>query len=146
MTPSGPIPQKRLLCVDDHSDVTATVARMACEAPNPEFECVGQLASADELVQEVERLKSISRAPDVITLDVSMPGRDPLEALRELTAQCPDVKVVMYTVHETGPYVRDAVEAGAWGYVAKSGDPWEIVRALRMVVGGEMYFSSAVRL
>ena len=138
--------RKRLLFVDDNREVTRVLQKIACEGPNPEFEFVGSLPSADTLVTQVARLRAEGRCPDLITLDLAMPGKPAIDALRDALQECPDIKVIIYSGVDNAGRVREALATGAVGYVLKSSDdPWEIVRALRIVAAGDRYVSESVK-
>jgi DNA-binding NarL/FixJ family response regulator len=128
----------RVLCVDDHAFlVDGLTARFSVE---PDIEMIGRLPTADTLVLEAKRLK-----PDVVLLDIEMPGADPFEAVEDLKAQLPDARVIMLSAYVRDHYVSAAVKAGVWGYFSKSDDPDEIVAGIRRVDRGEMAFGPKVQ-
>ena len=128
----------RVLCVDDHAFlVEGMKTRFELEET---LEFVGRLESADRLVEEVE-----NTGADVVLLDIEMPGRDPFEALRDLSRMHPHVRVIILSAYIRDHYVDAAVEAGAWGYLSKSDDPDFVVGAIRKVARGEFAFSPAVQ-
>ena len=96
------------------------------------FEWLGQLTEATGLVQMVDRIK-----PDIILLDIDMPGDDPFDVLQSLTSECPDVRVVMFSGHVRGELIDKAVEAGAWGYISKNDGTESIISSLHRVAHGE---------
>ncbi len=127
-----------VLCVDDHAFlVEGLKARFDLE---PDIEMIGRLPSADTLVVEAKRLK-----PDVVLLDIEMPGMDPFEAVEDLKSQAPDVRVIVLSAYVRDHYVSAAVKAGVWGYFSKSDDPDEIVAGIRRVDRGEMAFGPKVQ-
>jgi DNA-binding NarL/FixJ family response regulator len=101
---------------------------------------IGRLPTADDLVVEAKRLR-----PDVVLLDIEMPGMDPFEAVEDLKAQLPDVRVIILSAYVRDHYVSAAVKAGVWGYFSKSDDPNEIVAGIRKVDRGEMAFGPKVQ-
>lgn len=123
-------PKIRVLCVDDNNLVVDAIGIKLRLAGG--FDWLGQLAHADDLTDEVEQ-----RQPDVVLLDIDMPGRDPFAALEELTLRYPDVRVLMFSGHIRSELVDRAIEAGAWGYLSKHADTETIVSAIRRVAGGE---------
>jgi DNA-binding NarL/FixJ family response regulator len=128
----------RVLCVDDHAFlVDGLKARFSLES---DIEMIGRLPTADNLVMEAKRLK-----PDVVLLDIEMPGADPFEAVEDLKAQLPEVRVIMLSAYVRDHYVSAAVKAGVWGYFSKSDDPDEIVAGIRRVDRGEMAFGPKVQ-
>ena len=77
--------------------------------------------------------------PEVVVMDVSMPGMSGAQATERLQADCPHVKVLALTVHEDKGYIRQLLAAGAAGYVLKRTAPEELIRAIRVVAAGEVY-------
>lgn len=129
-----------VLCVDDGPDISRLLE--LCIASEPDMAFMGCLRSADNLVSEVQ-----ARHPDVVLLDMKMPGREPLEALRELmAAEVADsgamggVRVIAYSGRDDLEAVRGAVEAGAQGYVAKDCDVPCLLEAIRKVARGGVAF------
>jgi DNA-binding NarL/FixJ family response regulator len=127
----------RVLCVDDHAFlVDGLRARFALE---PDIELVGRLSSADTLVQEAKRLR-----PDIILLDIEMPGTDPFEAIEDLKRMELDSRVIMLSAYVRDHYVSAAFKAGAWGYFSKGDDADAIVEGIRKVDKGEFAFGPKV--
>lgn len=120
----------KVLCVDDNEAIVKAIAQKL--AMERDFECVGRLHSADELIQEARRTN-----PDVVLLDIEMPGRDSLLALEELARVCPNVRTLILSAHVRDDYIDAAITAGAWGYVSKADPPAEIIESLRKVASGE---------
>jgi two-component system, NarL family, response regulator DesR len=133
----------RVLFVDDNQDLS-TILRMVIDS-EPDMRCVGSLASADTLVAEVRRLctQAPPPTPDVATplvviLDATMPGKDPLEAMRELAAALPQVRTIIYSGHDDPGFIERVIGAGAWGCVSKRHEPAAITRAVREVCAGRI--------
>jgi len=123
----------RVLCVDDHAFLVEGLrSRLSLSR---EMEFVGRLPTAEDLVSECKRLR-----PDVVLMDVEMPGPDPFEALDDLRRQCPSVKAIMLSAYVRDHYIDAAVNAGAWGYLSKDDDPEAIINAVREVAGGAFVF------
>jgi two-component system, NarL family, response regulator DesR len=121
----------RILCVDDNPAVIEALRlKVSLE---PDLAWAGHLESADHLQDEVERAH-----PDVVLLDVDMPGTDPFEALRAISDAYPDTRTLMFTAHAKGELVDRAVGAGAWGYLLKSEGATALVNAIRRVSLGEV--------
>ncbi len=124
----------RVLCADDNE--------LIGEAMSIEFDLagdlawLGQLTSADHLPEEVER-----REPDVVLLDIDMPGSDPFTALEIIAERSPDTKVLMLTGHVRSDLIDRAIEAGAWGYISKSERVPTILDAVRSAANGEFVLS-----
>lgn len=128
-----------VLCVDDNPYVVDAIELKLRLVGG--FAWKGSLPSADGLVDAATR-----DTPTLVLLDVDLPGVDPFLALAELSARCPDVKVVMFSGHVRGDLVRRAVDAGAWGYVSKNDGEEELVSALRRVLAGEFALSPEARI
>lgn len=124
-TPQPPRPI-RVLCADDHADLCAVLCRII--ARQPDMESVGSLASADELVSEAVRLRA-----DVVVVDLTMHGRDPLDAIAELRRVQPETRSIVFSGREDPESVSAALAAGASHMLPKHGDPWAIVDVVRRV-------------
>ncbi len=128
----------RILCVDDHAFlIDGLCARFELER---DMEVVGRLATADQLLTEVKRLE-----PDVVLLDIEMPGADPFEAADDVRRQVPSVKIVFLSAYVRDHYISAAVNAGAWGYFFKGDDPGALVDGIRKVSRGNFAFSPKVQ-
>jgi DNA-binding NarL/FixJ family response regulator len=124
----------RVLCVDDNQHVGDAMRLRLAQTDG--FEWLGHLSDASTLVNDAGRL-----CPDVVLLDLDMPGPSPLRAIEDLRTRCPDVKVVILSGYLSRELVEQAIEAGAWGYVHKSEDVSEVLRACRTVAGGAVGLS-----
>ncbi len=118
----------KVLIVDDHIVVREGLRRML--SAEKDIRVVGEAASGEEAIARVATL-----APDVITMDLKMPGMDGISATREIKQKAPDVDVLMLTLYAED-YVRDAIEAGASGYLLKDSDCDQIINAIRQVHAG----------
>jgi two-component system response regulator NreC len=129
-----------LLLVDDHQIVRAGL-RMLFSA-EPEVEIVGEASSGEEAVTMVEAL-----LPDVVLMDVAMPGIGGVEATRRIKAAQPQVAVLALTMHEDEEYFFEMLGAGASGYVPKRAAPDDLMSAIRIVRQGDVYiYPSLARL
>jgi len=122
----------RVLVVDDHAVVRSGLRLLLGQ--ETDIECVGEAGNADEAVHEARRLK-----PDVILLDVVMPGTSGIEAAPALRQAAPDSKLLVLSMQDDPSYVREAFAAGASGYVLKEAADTEVVSAVREVAGGGRY-------
>jgi DNA-binding NarL/FixJ family response regulator len=134
MTTATPL---RFLLVDDHSLLRRGLRELLSEEfPGAEFGEAGTGPQAIELAQ---------REPwTLIVLDLSIPGRDGLDVLDQLQLMCPDVHVLVLSVHDERQYAMRALRAGASGYVTKESAPDELARAIRKVLTGGRYVSPAL--
>ncbi len=127
----------RLLIVDDHPVVRDGVSSMF--ARNPEFEVLGEAADGAEAVRMALELR-----PDVILMDLRMPGMDGVTAITELARRGVAGRVLVLTTYDTDSHVLAAIEAGATGYLLKDAPRTEMLRAVRAVAHGEAVLSPAV--
>ena len=127
----------RILLADDHALVRAGLRSIV--ASFPDVEIVGETGDGKEAVRLSEQLQ-----PDVVLMDVSMPGLNGLEATRRITRQHSRPRVVMLSMHADKEYVHQALAAGAAGYLLKNADPAELEMALRAVGRGEVWLSPAI--
>jgi DNA-binding NarL/FixJ family response regulator len=123
----------RVLCVDDTDFVAEALRRRL--AISGDFLWLGLLGNANNLESEITE-----RRPDVVVLDVDMPGRISFEALQGVSTTCPGVRVIMLSGHVRSDYINRALRAGAWGYLSKNEDVATIVGAIRKVHHGEFAF------
>jgi DNA-binding NarL/FixJ family response regulator len=122
-----------VMLVDDHALVRSAV-RQALTAPD--IEVVGEAATAEETLAMAPELH-----PDVLLLDINLPGTDGLRLLRELAPRLPDTRIVMLTVSDSPRDLLEAIRAGAAGYVTKDLTPDALQRAVRGVRLGELPMS-----
>lgn len=127
----------RLLIVDDHPVVRDGLRGMF--AGEPEFEVVGEAAEGEEAVALAETLR-----PDVILMDLHMPGGDGVSAIRELARRGNPARVLVLTTYDMDGDVLPAIEAGATGYLLKDVPGEELLRAVRAVANGEPVLSPSV--
>ncbi len=122
----------RVLIADDHTIVRSGV-RLLLEA-EPDIEVVGEALDGQQAVTLAETLR-----PDVILMDIAMPGMDGLEATRKIIALWPDIRVLVLTMHRTDDYFFEMLKAGASGYVLKGAQTDELINAIRVVAQGEVF-------
>ena len=127
----------RVVIVDDHAILRAGLRRVL-EA-EPDIEVVGEAPSADRAVFE-----AISGRPDVVLMDVMMPGKTGIEGMPAVLQAAPDARVLVLSMQDDPRYVREALEAGAAGYVLKEAADSEVVDAVRAVAEGERYVHPAL--
>ena len=127
----------RVIIVDDHAFIRRGV--QAILQSFPEWELCGEAGSGAEAVSLVDDLK-----PDVVLMDVTMPGMNGIEATRMIRKSHPSVKIVLLTLHESSEILRNGFRAGANGYLLKADAEEELLKALRIVVGGGSYISPKI--
>jgi DNA-binding NarL/FixJ family response regulator len=127
----------RIFLADDHAVVREGLKALV--DTQPDLEVIGEAADGASACEQVVRLR-----PDVVVLDVSMPGLSGAAAAERLRGECPQVKVLALTVHEDKSYLRQLLEAGAAGYVLKRAAAEELIRAIRAVAAGGVYLDPAM--
>ena len=132
----SPVMQPRVLIVDDHPLTRDALATLLA---GNDFDVVGQASDGQEAIDVAAKLR-----PQLVLLDLSMPGLDGLSALPGLRAEVPDAEVIVLTASGTEENLLAAIRAGAAGYLLKSEPPDKIVAFLRGVVRGEAALSGEV--
>ena len=127
----------RVLIVDDHA-VLRQALRMLLES-HDEIDVVGDVANGRDAVQQAEEL-----TPDVVLMDVVMPGLNGLDATRQIRKRCPDTRVLILSGYEEEEQIIEALRAGAGGYLIKESDIGELLLAIQAVSRGNTYFSSSL--
>jgi two-component system response regulator NreC len=127
----------RTLIVDDHAVVRSGL-RHVLEA-EPDIDVVGEAGDAQHAVFEAR-----AKQPDVVLMDVVMPGKSGIEAIPDVLKEAPHAKVLVLSMQDDPRYVREAFEAGASGYVLKEAADTEVVTAVREVAGGGSYVHPAL--
>ena len=126
-----------IVLADDHK-VMRQALRLLLEG-QPDFQVVGEADDGREALQLAERLH-----PDVLVLDMAMPGMNGAETTREMSKSSPATAVVILSMHRADAYVRQAMQAGARAYVLKESTADELVDAIRQAVAGRRYLSRAL--
>jgi two-component system, NarL family, response regulator LiaR len=127
----------RVVLADDHALVREGTAELLERGRG--VRVVGQAADGPEAVRLVQHLQ-----PDVLLLDVAMPGLDGLEVARRVRAASPRTAVIALSAHDEEPYVLAMLEAGASGYLSKSSRGHEVLQAVRAAAAGETVFSGEI--
>ena len=126
---TGPI---RILLVDDHA-VLRSGLRLLLEREEG-LEPVGEAGTAEDAIRALPRLR-----PDVVVIDIEMPGMGGLEGAARIRERSPGARILFLSMHDQARDVRRAFDAGADGYLLKSAADEDLVRAVRAVAGGERY-------
>jgi DNA-binding NarL/FixJ family response regulator len=131
--------QPRILVVDDHEIVREGI-RTLLTTLRPAWRICGEAGDAKQGIQSASVLK-----PDLIILDVTMPGMSGLEAVPHITASCPDCRVLIFTMHESATMDAQVRESGAHGYVLKSQAARDLIRAIDTLLSGGTFFGVPVQ-
>lgn len=129
--------KQRILLVDDHE-----VVRLGLKAlldRHPQFEVVGEAGTSKEAIEQVARLQ-----PDIVLLDIRLPGSSGIDACEEITTNYPNTRVIMLTSYAEDEMLFSAIRAGASGYVLKQIGGDDLIRALEAVARGEALLDTAV--
>ena len=131
-----------VLLVEDHTVMASMLARFLRERGG--IDVWASVGTAEAALERLAAHKGGANWPELALVDVSLPGMNGLDLVVKLGHLYPDLPVVMVSAHHDPTYVRQALEKGARGYVAK-GDPPAIVEAVGQVLAGEIFLSDAVR-
>ena len=127
----------RIVIADDHGVLRAGLRTLLSAESG--FEVVGEAASGEEALRV-----AAERRPDIVLLDVSMPGVGGLEATKIFKEKLPRTRVLILTVHEDGALLREAIRSGASGYIVKRAVESELINAIHAVQRGELYVHPAM--
>lgn len=126
-----------VLLVDDHELVRTGIRRLLTDVKG--IKVYAEVDSGEAAIAAVRETR-----PDVMLMDVSMPGIGGMEATRRLTHSYPDLKVIILTVHTDDPFPGQLLKAGAMGYLSKGCNVDEMIHAIRQVAAGKRYISPSV--
>lgn len=127
----------KVIVVDDHDLVRVGIAKMLAEVEG--IDVAAEASSGEEAIQLARNL-----TPDVILMDVKMPGIGGIEATKKLARQCPESKVVAVSALDDNPFPSRLLKAGAVGYITKGAELTEVVTAIKHAVAGKRYLSPSV--
>ncbi len=126
----------RILIADDHEFVRAGLAKILTDA-HAEWEIAGEAVNGLEAIEMGERLR-----PDVLIVDLSMPGANGLQVTENLVSSMHGIKIAVLTVHSAEPVMRQVRRAGASAFLAKNEAPAKMVEVVEKMLRGEKFFSS----
>lgn len=127
----------RVLIVDDHTLVRAGLTRLLQGFAG--VQVVGEASNAEQALQ-----LAMQERPDVMLLDLSLPGRSGLEVLTDIARKLPKLRTVMMSMHDDAAHVRDALDRGAAGFVVKDAAPQELELALQAAYAGQVFLSPQI--
>lgn len=127
----------RVLIADDHIIVRSGL-RLLLET-EPDIDVVGEASEGREALNLVEK-----HLPDVVLMDIAMPGMDGLEATRRIKASWPQIQVLVLTMHRSDEYFFEMLKAGASGYILKGAETSDLIHAVRVVGRGEVFLYPAM--
>jgi DNA-binding NarL/FixJ family response regulator len=128
----------RVLLADDHAILRQGLKLLLQSQPG--ISVAGEAADGDAVVRQARALK-----PDVVVMDISMPGINGLIATRTLKELEPEIRIVVLTRHEDQTHLEELLRAGASGYVSKQSPPEQILAAIRATAGGGLYIDPALK-
>jgi DNA-binding NarL/FixJ family response regulator len=129
----------KVLCIDDNDLVAAAFQqRLVTE---PDLRWVGWLSGGERISERLGDLE-----PDIVLLDIDIPGENPFDLLLAIAGSRPDARVLMFSGHVRREYLDRAIECGAWGYVSKNEPVEEILGAIRRAAGGQFAITPEVAL
>jgi DNA-binding NarL/FixJ family response regulator len=127
----------RILLADDHTLVRAGIRALLEKLLG--VEVVGEASDGREVIDLIK-----AQQPDVVLMDISMPGLNGLQALARITRDFPQVRVIIFSMHSNDEYVLQALKSGASGYLLKRAATAEVAAAIKSVVGGDIYLSREI--
>jgi len=128
----------RILCIDDNSLLASSLERWM--AVTREFEWCGWVSDAPEALAAVEQNR-----PDVVLLDIDMPGSDSFEVATVIAGAYPATKVVMFSGHVRAEFIDRALDAGAWGYISKNETMENLGKAINAIMTGQFVLSPEIQ-
>lgn len=126
--------KQRILIVEDHTLLRAGLRALLTQ--DPDIEIVGEADNGRDAVQAIGTL-----APNLVLMDLSMPGMNGIEAVRDIKRRFPETRVLVLTIHKTDEYIHESLRAGADGYILKDATQDELRVAIRSVLNGKTYLS-----
>jgi len=126
-----------VLITDDHKIVRQGLIQILEESP--EIELIHEAGNGNELLEKIQ-----AHDYHVILLDISMPGRNGLELLKEIKKLRPEMSVIMVSIHPEDQYATCAMKFGASGYISKCNAPEELLTAISKVINGDTYFPTKI--
>lgn len=136
-SPPKPAPRNKILIVDDHPMMREGLRGVINR--EPDMIVCGEAENAQQAVDAVQRL-----APDLALVDITLPHKSGLELVKDLKAMHPALAILAISMHDESLYAERMLRAGANGYITKQQPPEELVKAIRQVLGNQVYVSKEV--
>lgn len=127
----------KILIADDHAIVRTGLRTLLKEEPS--LELVGEATGGYEVIKLIEDL-----VPDILLLDLSMPDLDGIAVTKQIKPRFPDLRILILTIHEDQAMLREAIRAGASGYILKRAAEAELISAINILMRGDMYVDPAM--
>ena len=128
---------RRIVIVEDHTLFRAGLYALLNQ--DPAFKVIGEFNNGRDAMRAIPTLK-----PDLVLMDLSMPGMGGIEAITEIKRRSPETRIIVLTIHKTDEYIHETLRLGANGYVLKDATHDELRTAIRTVLAGKMYLSPDV--
>jgi DNA-binding NarL/FixJ family response regulator len=129
--------KQRILIVEDHTLMRVGLRSLLSQ--DPDLEIVGEAGNGRDAVRSIGQL-----APNLVLMDLTMPGSNGIETIEEIRRRYPDIKILVLTLHRADEYVQESFKAGANGYILKDATHEELCLAIRSVLNGKTYVSPDV--
>lgn len=129
----------KIAIVDDHAILREGLKTIL--QSDAKYDVIGEATNGEEAIQI-----AMDKRPDIIIMDIAMPGKNGIEATKEIKKTLPDMKVLILTMHDNYNYILDALSAGINGYILKISDMGEVLKAVEQIISGEDYFAKDVTL
>lgn len=132
----------KLMLVDDHSIVRDGIRLLLEQVEG--LTIIDEANDAEDALEKLKGRQTTGTLPDIILMDISMPGLSGIQATQIITKHYKSIRVLMLSMHNNEDYILRSVEAGAYGYILKDSSSEEMIKAIQNVATGEKYFSSPV--
>ncbi|GAB3545013.1 response regulator transcription factor [Spirosoma fluminis] len=132
----------KIMLVDDHSIVRDGIRLLLEQADG--LDIVDEANDGEEALDKLKAMPSDADRPDLILMDISLPGMSGIQTTQIVSRLYKNVRVLMLSMHNNEDYILKSVEAGAYGYILKDSSSDEMIKAIRTIASGEKYYSSPV--
>jgi DNA-binding NarL/FixJ family response regulator len=126
--------KKRIMLVEDHTLLRVGLRALLCQ--DADIEVAGEADNGRDAIRSISEI-----APDLVIMDLTMPGMNGIEAIAQIKQRCPQVRILVLTLHKADEYIHESLKAGADGYILKDASHDELRIAIRSVLNGKTYLS-----